>query len=362
MLIKLNIKKGKMKITKTEEEKEKKQVIKEIEKKISNRVFANIVIAIIIMVYFCGMSIVYKNIGYFLTINIVKWVTLGFLGIAIILMEIAYKKESKIWAIHALEILALAVHSLTTTHITKVYSFDFQKYILWSSYAFSIYYVLKTIIINTKARKDYLRSLSDISQIVQKDEPQKKEATKKEKTVEEEKKVKEHKFLNKKAKEENKEISEEKDIKADVVKKEPEQEKSVGKVEENVEKENRRATRNKKLAGLLEKLEKMDIKEDKENSIETKKEEQPKEETKQEAEAKPEVKDKEEQEAVVEEKKETKKTTTKKTTTKKTTTAKKTTTKTTSKSKETVSKEENVDTENKPKKRGRPKKEVKVDD
>ena len=360
-----------MKITKTEEQKERKQVIKDIEKKISNRVFVNLVIAIIIMAYFCGMSIVYKNIGYYSTINIVKWTTIGFLGIAIILMEIAYKKESKIWAINAFEILALAVHSLTTTHITKVYNFDFQKYILWSSYAFSIYYVLKTIIINTKARKDYLRSLSDISQIVQKDEPQKKEATKKEKIIEEEKteKVKEHKFLSKKTK--NKEAinseKEEKTVEADKEKetkevkskekesielnktKEKEQKNNPENEEESSNTEKRRATRNKKLAGLLEKLEKMDSTND--NSKEIKKEEQTKKEPKQE------IEETDNKEEIVEEKKENKKTATKKTTT-----AKKTTTKTTSKSKEPASKEENVDTENKPKKRGRPKKEVKVDD
>ena len=166
-----------MKKLKTEEK--NKNVSKEIEKKISKKVFINLVIAIVIMIYFCAMSFVYTNIVHDEIVNVVKIATLVFLALSIVLIELAYKKESKILTMYAFEVLALAIHSLTTVHITKLYDFDFKSYILASSYAFSIYYVLKTIILNTKARKDYLKSLSDIPEIIQKEEPSKKEASKK---------------------------------------------------------------------------------------------------------------------------------------------------------------------------------------
>lgn len=165
-----------MKITKTEE----KVNVKKIEKKISKKVFINLLIAIAIMAYFCILSVVYTNIYIDGIVGVVKVTTLVFLAITILLMEIAYKKESKTLFIHVIEILILSVHSLTTMHIVKIYNIDFKNYILASSYVFSIYYVLKTILINTKARRDYLKNMSDIPEIIKKEEPRKKEATKKE--------------------------------------------------------------------------------------------------------------------------------------------------------------------------------------
>ena len=172
-----------MKITKTEEKinvENKKAILKEIDKKISKKVFINLLIAIAIMTYFCILSVVYKNIYIDGIVGVVKVTTLVFLAITILLIELAYKKESKTLFIHVLEILTLAVHSLTTMHIVKIYNIDFENYILTSSYVFSIYYVLKTILINTKARSDYLKNMSDIPEIIKKEEPTKKEATKKE--------------------------------------------------------------------------------------------------------------------------------------------------------------------------------------
>ena len=56
--------------------------------------------------------------------------------------------------------------------------YDFRLYLLFSSYAISAYFILKSIIIYTRGRKEYEKSFSDISEIVKKDEPKKKEATK----------------------------------------------------------------------------------------------------------------------------------------------------------------------------------------
>ena len=65
-------------------------------------------------------------------------------------------------------------------HVIKLFQYDFRFYLLTSSYVFSIYYVLKAIVLYTKGRKDYYNSLSDISEIVKKEEPIKKEAKKNE--------------------------------------------------------------------------------------------------------------------------------------------------------------------------------------
>ena len=55
---------------------------------------------------------------------------------------------------------------------------EFTRYILASSCAFAIYYVFKVLIIYTIDKRNYLKSLNDIKEIV-KTQPIKKEATKK---------------------------------------------------------------------------------------------------------------------------------------------------------------------------------------
>lgn len=165
-----------MNLLKTEE-----KPAKATDKKTLKKVFINLIIAIVVMAYFCTLSVVYKQWLHNNIVDVVKISTMVFLVIALVLIEIAYKKESKRVVIHSFEALALAIHSLTTMYITKVNNFDFNNYILLSSYAFSIYYVLKTIFITTKARKDFVNGLSDISEIVKKEEPKKKEASKKDK-------------------------------------------------------------------------------------------------------------------------------------------------------------------------------------
>ncbi len=173
-----------MKKIKTEEKKKKdgrRNVNRAIDRRTSTQVFINLIIAMVIMAYFCIIGVVYKQVYLDGIVTAVKISTLVFLLIALVLIERAYKKKSKKIILYAFEILALAIHSLTTMYIIKIYDFDFNKYVLISSYVFSIYYVLKCIVINTKARRDYLKDMSDISDIVQKDQPSVKEASKKEK-------------------------------------------------------------------------------------------------------------------------------------------------------------------------------------
>ena len=103
-----------------------------------------------------------------------------FLVVGIVLLEMAYKRDNGSMGITGVEFLFLSLHSLSIMHIISLFQYDFRFYLLTSSYVFSIYYVFKSILLYTKGRKEYLESLSDISEIVKKEEPIKKEAKKKE--------------------------------------------------------------------------------------------------------------------------------------------------------------------------------------
>ena len=101
------------------------------------------------------------------------------LFIAIIIFEIAYNKDSTKIGLIGIEILVLSLNILLTWNIINKKHISTQKYIIYSSIIFLGYYVIKSMLIYTKGKKQYLNSLSDIHEIVKK-EPIKKEAKKRE--------------------------------------------------------------------------------------------------------------------------------------------------------------------------------------
>ena len=90
----------------------------------------------------------------------------------------AYHKDEDSLAITGIEVLALAIHTLTSFNVINKIGFTFDNYMLVSCFIIFIYYLLKSIILYTNEKREYLKSLSDISEIVE-NTPIKKEATKK---------------------------------------------------------------------------------------------------------------------------------------------------------------------------------------
>lgn len=264
------------------------------------KIFYNLIIAIVVMAYFVILNFAYANVNTEIITLGMKISTLVIMLVGIIFLEIAYKKDSETFALNGIEFLVLAAHSLSIKHVVQILTLDFQLYVLVSSYLFSIYYVLKTIIIYTNDKRKYLKGLSDIPDIVKDEEPIKKEATKK--------------------KVEDKEVkNEEKEEKPKTMKtttKKASTTKSTAKKGASTKTTTKKATSTKSAKKTTTK------------KTTTKKSDTPKT---------------------------TSKTTTKKTATKKKETPKKETN-------ETNKKEETISEETKPKRRGRPKKEVKEND
>ena len=155
-----------------------KKIPKEISQEIIKKIFINILTAVGIMLYFIILNMAYSAIKQERLVNDIEVFSGIFLIIGIVILEIAYKKDNGNIAITGIEFLIISLHSLSIMHMITLFKYDFRLYLLVSSYIFAIYYVLKSIIIYTKERKDYLESLSDIPEIVKKDEPIKKEAKK----------------------------------------------------------------------------------------------------------------------------------------------------------------------------------------
>lgn len=155
--------------------------MKEVSEKYLKEIYLNVLKAIIVVLYFFVLNLAYENIKIeYLELGI-KILTMIFLFISIYIFEKAYKKDDEKLALQGIEILVLATYTLTTEYITTKYNYNFTSYSLVASYIFAIYFILKSIVVYTKGRKELAEELSDIREIVKKDEPVIKEATRKNK-------------------------------------------------------------------------------------------------------------------------------------------------------------------------------------
>ena len=179
---------------KKDRKKQKQKMPKEVSQIIFKKIFNQLLAAICIMLYFVILNLAYVNMREERLIGDIKVFAGAFLVVGIVMLEKAYRKEIGKYVVIGIELLVLSLHTLSIMHIITLLEYDFRLYLLTSSYIFSIYYVLKSIVIYVRERRIYLRGLSDISEIVKKEEPTKKEATKKVAKEESENKTEEEKM------------------------------------------------------------------------------------------------------------------------------------------------------------------------
>ena len=178
---------------KKDRKKQKQKMPKEVSQIIFKKIFNQLLAAICIMLYFVILNLAYVNMREERLIGDIKVFAGAFLVVGIVMLEKAYRKEIGKYVVIGIELLVLSLHTLSIMHIITLLEYDFRLYLLTSSYIFSIYYVLKSIVIYVRERRIYLRGLSDISENIKKEEPTKKEATKKVIKEEPEDKTKEEK-------------------------------------------------------------------------------------------------------------------------------------------------------------------------
>lgn len=135
-----------------------------------------------IVFYFFVLSYAYAKMDHTRLFADIQAFSGMFLFLGLLVFEKAYKEENdkKLLSltITGVELIVLSMYSLSIVHITTFFKYDVIKYLELSAGVFSIYYVLKAIVMYTLDKKNSLKKLSDISEIV-KEEPIKKEATKK---------------------------------------------------------------------------------------------------------------------------------------------------------------------------------------
>ena len=137
----------------------------------------NIIMLIVVLLYYIAIIILPSKISEPQMEITLKSIAAVIMIISIIIFEIAYKKDNGTIAIIGIETLIIAIHTLLIIHIVNIANIGFDIYIKISIFLFSIYFLIKSMIIYTIEKKRYLNSLSDIKEIIV-NEPTKKEAKK----------------------------------------------------------------------------------------------------------------------------------------------------------------------------------------
>lgn len=157
-------------VKKIEEEiKLKTTLSDDIKGKIRKEIFVNIVIAIALVVYFTLLIL-----GSVETIKNVRSTDFNIfsilmLSISICLFEISYKKDNGKLAMFGIEALATAIFTLFLPYIIFELDEMHKKYYLMISGYIAVYYIIKCIYISFKIKKEHMKELSDIKDIVKKE-------------------------------------------------------------------------------------------------------------------------------------------------------------------------------------------------
>lgn len=144
-----------------------KQKIKVNEKlsKVNTRIFENILLAIVMIIYFIMINVGFNTVEQSIFYIDLKMASIALIISTIIVFEIAYKKDSGKYAIHGIEMMFLSICTLFTESIYKLYNDKFIYIIGTFSFLFSIYYVAKSIIIYLKMKKSVSKISTDVNKI-----------------------------------------------------------------------------------------------------------------------------------------------------------------------------------------------------
>ena len=145
------------------------------------KITKDLIIAICLIAYVLILALAYTKMNIDRLSKDIQVFAGTFLVLGLLGLEKAYKSDDGKTAITAIELLVMSFYSLSIMHMVALIKCDFINYMFFSAGAIAIYYFIKEIIIFTKQKRDDLKNLSDISEIVKKDEPIKKEAKKRSK-------------------------------------------------------------------------------------------------------------------------------------------------------------------------------------
>lgn len=152
---------------------EKTKLPDEIKNKRRKEVFVNLMIAILIILYY--IFLITGSVGTLKNVRTIDFniFSILILALSIYLFEVSYRKNSGRLAMFGIEALVVAMSTLFLPYVIFELDEVHKKYYLMISVYIAIYYVIKCIYISIKMKKEYEKQVSDINEIIKKDKKKK---------------------------------------------------------------------------------------------------------------------------------------------------------------------------------------------
>ena len=147
---------------------EKKKLPKDIKKKINAKAITNLVIVLAIGILFTVLYFGMMNIPTDTYLICLKVFSIILMIASIVLFEIGYRKDKEgVW-LHGVEAFVVAVFTLYLVYFYSIFYSNFGVFLLSAGVVVLSYYAIKIIVIQKRMKKEYIKSLGDIGEIVKK--------------------------------------------------------------------------------------------------------------------------------------------------------------------------------------------------
>ncbi len=143
-----------------------KKMPRDEKKKIYKKVFSNILLGIIVTLYFIGIGVGFLNIEGPTFITDLKVFSLAILAISIILFEYAYGKDDDNTALYGIEMLFVAIMSLVLLYTCILHQDKFVAVANIVACIGVLYYLVKSISIYIREKLKWKKTISDVKKIV----------------------------------------------------------------------------------------------------------------------------------------------------------------------------------------------------
>lgn len=145
-----------------------KKIPKEYKKKINKQIILNIITLVVIIIYLScinALSLFMDTVTY---LNCVKIFSVALAVISVIYFEFSYRKDNEKLFLYGVEILILAVITLSSNYIYYMFFDKYNSVLIGITVVFAVYYIMKIFVLRLLMKKQYYKEQNDIKDIVKK--------------------------------------------------------------------------------------------------------------------------------------------------------------------------------------------------
>ena len=148
-----------------EQIKQNKKIPKEYAKKINKQVVFNIITLIVMIIYLACLNVSSLYLETKMYLRSLKVLSVLLAVISVVYFEISYRKDNEKLFLYGAEVLFLAITTLFSIYGYYIYFTQFNKILLVITIMFAVYYLIKTLVVRSRMKKQYYKDKNDISEI-----------------------------------------------------------------------------------------------------------------------------------------------------------------------------------------------------